>query len=61
MLKIVKDCIFIFYDILGYVKYYISIYDLLINGIFIGDIIGIYYREFVDVDVELYLLLMFFL
>ncbi|MBJ8025806.1 MULTISPECIES: MBL fold metallo-hydrolase [Bacillus cereus group] len=44
-----------FYDTPGHAKHHISIHDSLTNGIFTGDTIGIYYRELIELGVELYL------
>lgn len=44
-----------FYDTPGHAKHHISIHDSLTNGVFTGDTIGIYYRELIELGVELYL------
>ncbi|PEB48031.1 MBL fold metallo-hydrolase [Bacillus pseudomycoides] len=54
-LQISENRILTFYDTPGHAKHHISIHDSLTNGIFTGDTIGIYYRELIDLNVELYL------
>lgn len=44
-----------FYDTPGHAKHHLSIHDSLTNGVFVGDTIGVYYKELQDCKVELYL------